>query len=759
MESTTMGAMHRWRFCRLGGFDQVRLETADDIQHLGALDQKLWAALSCPVNGLEIDTRTLKMLDSDGDGRVRVQEVLRAVSWTGSILKNQGTLLAGAGELPLSALDDSQPEGQQLLASAQQLLTYLGKPDADSVSVADVADTGTLLHQSKFNGDGIIAVHSADDKQTQQLIEEIMAAVGSDEDRSGLPGISLERINSFFEAADAYGQWWEQAKSDPAVLPFGAKTVEVAAAFSTLKNKVDDYFTRCGLAAFDPKAEESLNPSLTTYEILAPQDLTSAKDELERFPLARVVANRPLPLKAGVNPAWAGAVRSMTELVIVPLVGAVDQMDEAQWGKIKETFAPYEAWQAHKAGVAVEGLGLERVKAILTGSGKSDLEHLVELDLKLAAQVESIDKVVRLVHYNRDLYRLLNNFVSFRDFYVQDRKAIFQAGTLYIDGRACELCIKVESVDAHSAMASLSRTYLAYCECKRPESAEKMVIAAAFTGGDSDNLMVGRNGVFYDILGNDWDATIVKIIDHPISVSQAFWAPYKRIARMIGEQIEKFASARDKAVDSHAGTGIAAISAKAEAGAAPAAPFDVGKFAGIFAAIGLALGAIGTAVASILGGFLSLPVWQMPVAIVGIIFAISGPSMLIAFLKLRQRNLGPILDANGWAVNTKASINIPFGATLTKMAELPKGSERTLTDPFAEKKTPWKRWVFLLIVVIAFGFAWNKGYVQQGIKQLKTQFSGQAIPAPTKAPDAKPAPAAEAKPAAPAEAKPEPAKQ
>ena len=119
--------------------------------------------------------------------------------------------------------------------------------------------------------------------------------------------------------------------------------------------------------------------------------------------------------------------------------------------------------------------------------------------------------------------------------------------------------------------------------------------------------------------------------------------------------------------------------------------------------------------------------------------------MLIAFLKLRQRNLGPILDANGWAVNTKASINIPFGATLTKMAELPKGSERTLTDPFAEKKTPWKRWVFLLIVVIAFGFAWNKGYVQQGIKQLKTQLSGQTAPAPAKP--------------APAEAKPEPAKQ
>jgi hypothetical protein len=261
-----------------------------------------------------------------------------------------------------------------------------------------------------------------------------------------------------------------------------------------------------------------------------------------------------------------------------------------------------------------------------------------------------------------------------------------------------------------------------------------MLIAAAFTGGDSDNLMLGRNGVFYDIKGNDWDATIVKIIDHPISVSQAFWAPYKLIARMISEQVEKFAAAKDKAVDSSAGTGFAEVGAKAASGAQPAAPFDVAKFAGIFAAIGLAIGAIGTAMAAIVGGFISLPLWKMPLAIGGIVLAISGPSMLIAFLKLRQRNLGPILDANGWAVNTKASINIPFGSTLTKMAELPKGAERSLVDPFAEKKTPWKRWVFLLVLLTALGFAWNKGYVQQLGKQLQPLLTGQKDKAPAQAP-------------------------
>jgi hypothetical protein len=418
---------------------------------------------------------------------------------------------------------------------------------------------------------------------------------------------------------------------------------------------------------------------------------------------------------------------------VQPLFGDSTVLEAEQWERIKQTFVPFETWQNAKVGAEVESLGLARVTEILQGSGRSELEGLIAQDLQLAAEVDAIDKVVRLVFYNRDLYRLLNNFVAFRDFYLQDRKAIFQAGTLYIDGRACELCLKVASVESHSPLANLSRTYLTYCECKRRGSEEKMFIAAAFTGGDSDNLMLGRNGVFYDSKGDDWDATVVKIIDHPISVSQAFWAPYKRIGRMISEQIEKFAAAKDKAVDAKAGSGIAAVAAPAPAAAAPPLPFDVGKFAGIFAALGLALGALGTAIASIIGVFLALPMWQMPLAVAGLVLAVSGPSMLIAFLKLRQRNLGPMLDATGWAVNTKARINIPFGSTLTKLAVLPKGAERSLVDPFAEKKTPWKRWVVLLVLLMLYGFAWNKGYIQEWGKKLTTQVSAEKSVSPAAA--------------------------
>src|SRR5437867_12890434 len=164
------------------------------------------------------------------------------------------------------------------------------------------------------------------------------------------------------------------------------------------------------------------------------------------------------------------------------------------------------------------------------------------MDKALEPEANAIAAVDRLVRYHLDLYKLLNNFVSFRDFYRRKDKALCQVGTLYLDQRSCELCVRVDDPAKHAALAGLSKTYLAYCDLTRKSTGEKMTIAAAFTNGDSDNLMVGRNGIFYDRQGRDWDATITRIVENPISIRQAFWAPYKRLVRMIVEPLDKRAS-------------------------------------------------------------------------------------------------------------------------------------------------------------------------------------------------------------------------
>lgn len=739
---------HSFRFYRAGGFDQVKLETADDLRHLAQLDQKLWVALACPTKGVVIDPRTLGFIDADADGRIRAPEILAATAWACSVLKDPAVLLKGASALPLEAIDTSKDEGKHLLSSAKRILENLGKKDAKAISIEDTTDTSKVFAASRWNGDGIVPPKAAEDAELEKALEDILACVGGEDDRGGEKGVSQGKLDAFWAEVEAYLGWWKKADDDAAnVLPLGDATPAAADALRAVKAKIDDYFTRCQLAAFDARATASMNRDEAEYKALAGDLLTAERDAIAALPLAHVEAGRPLPLGAGVNPAWAARVEAYRKLAVVPVLGERESLSEADHAAVAQRFAAYEAFLAGKTGAAVEPLGKERVRALAAGDTKDKLAALITLDKALEPEALAIASVDKVVHLHRDLVRLLFNFVSFQDFYSRKRKGIFQAGTLYLDGRSCELCVEVADAGAHAAVATASGTYLVYCALRRKGSSETKTIAAAMTGGETEGLVVGRNGLFYDRDGNDWDAAVVKLVEQPISVREAFWMPYRRVGRLINEQIEKFASSRDKEMQDSAATNVAGASTTATAAPAPGAPpaappppFDVAKFAGVFAAIGLAIGAIGSVLAAVLTGFLSLTWWQMPLALVGVMLLISGPSMLLAWLKLRRRNLGPVLDGTGWAVNARAKLNIPFGASLTAVATLPEDAERSFDDPFEEKKSPL-RWLIPLLLLIGCGYgAYRFGYVDAWKKAL-------TAPPPAAAPSG--APSAGAAPAAP----------
>jgi len=203
-----MATQHRWSFFRAGGVDQVKLRTGDDLLNIETLDQKLWVALACPTSDLEIDARTLALIDTDKDGRVRAGELIAAVKFAGGNLKNTDDLLKGEGTLPLGAIKDETPEGATLLSSARQILANIGKPDATSISIEDVADPVRIFAGSAFNGDGIITEASAADEPARALIRDIIDCVGSVPDRSGVPGVDGEMVAAFFAEAKSYGDWY-----------------------------------------------------------------------------------------------------------------------------------------------------------------------------------------------------------------------------------------------------------------------------------------------------------------------------------------------------------------------------------------------------------------------------------------------------------------------------------------------------------------------------------------------------------------------
>ena len=738
-QDLTMDASHTWKFFRAGGFDQVRLETGADLMALDQLDQKLWVALACPTTGLEFDAKTLALIDTDGDGRIRAPEIIAAVQWAGRCLNHTDDLLAGSAELPLSAINQATPEGRRLLASARQILLNLGKSDAAVITVEDTIDTAKIFTQTQFNGDGIVPADSAADEATKAVIQDLIACLGAETDRSGKPGVSQAKVEQFFAAAQAYSDWWHQAETDQAILPLDGSTTVAAAAFQAIKSKVDDYFVRCRLAAFDPRAVNALNREEKEYLAFTAKDLTLSSAEIAALPLAQVGVGKPLSLREGLNPAWAGAMATFAAQVVGPMFDGKAALSESDWAAISARFTAYEAWAQAKAGAAVEKLGLKRVRELLAGQGRQAISALIARDKALEPEANAIAAVERLTRYYRDLYKLVNNFVSFRDFYSRKDKAIFQAGTLYLDQRSCDLCITVTDAAEHAVMASLAGTYLAYCDCARKGTGEQMQIVAAFTHGDSDNLMVGRNGIFYDRKGRDWDATISKIVDNPISIRQAFWAPYKKVARLIQEQLAKHAADTTGETTftklTEAAAKVSSAVAKAQA-AQPAAPQKIDP--GLIAALSVGAAGVGGMVGGIVTGFLGLK-WLMPLGVLGLVLIISGPSMLLAWLKLHKRNLGPILDANGWAVNAKAKINVPFGASLTRVASLPTGAQRDLVDLFAERHRPWKLYL-TLAAMLFLAVGWWHGWLDGSLPGFAKSTAVLGTNAPAYTPPAQPAP-------------------
>ncbi|MBC8097246.1 MAG: hypothetical protein H7Y43_15690 [Akkermansiaceae bacterium] len=695
--------VYPWRFFRAGGFDQVKLETGADLMNLDKLDQKLWVALACPTVGLEFDPKTLALIDTDKDGRIRAPEMIAAVKWAGSVLKNPDDLVKGGDSLAFDAINDATPEGKQLLASARQIAQNLGYKDAAAVTLADASDANKIFTNTTFNGDGIIIAESTADDATKAVINDIAACYGTLADRSGKPGIDQAKADAFFAECTAFDSWTKQAEAMPAeILPAGSATAAASAAVKAIKAKVDDFFGRCRLAAFDPRAIAILNRKEEEYLTIAAGDLSIDASEVANFPLAQIAAGKALPLARGVNPAHASAMTTLYTSALKPLLGEKMELTEADWLAVQAKLGAFEKWNASKAGSLVEKLGIQRIREILGSDTQAKINALLAQDKAVEPEATAIGNVEKLARYLRDLHRLCINFVNFKDLYDGGEPAIFQSGTLYLDQRSCNLCLPVEDAAKHATMAGLAGAYLAYCDCFRKATGEKRQIVAAFTNGDSDNLMVGRNGLFYDRKGRDWDATITKIVDNPISIRQAFWAPYKKLVRLIEEQVAKRAAAAD-----------ADANAKLASTATATASLDKTKVdpkkvdVGTVAAISVAIAGIGALITSLLGyamGLFMLPFWKLCIVVLGLLLVISGPAMLIAWLKLRKRNLGPIFDANGWAVNAKARLNVPFGASLTQVAKLPPGATISGTDRFGEKPSAWPK-MALALVIIAFIFS------------------------------------------------------
>ena len=317
-------AAFNWKFHRIGGLDQVTLRTPEELLHLNELDPKLWVALSCPIDKLQFDARTLELLDADKDGRIRIQEVLDAVRWTVDRLSDPALLAESRPELSLEEIRQDTDEGRLLYSTASRILTQSGKEGA--LTQEDVAEAIDAATQTAFNGDGVMTPHPSFDPDMNRFIEDIVATTGGATDAGGQQGATLELAQTFMRNIQDYKAWFDELAAYADTFPLGSGTDTAFQIFQSVRPKIDDYFTRCQLVAFDVRASDALNAPETIFAQLVDHALNTDDEAMRELPLAHIAADQPLPLEKGLNPAWRDQIIAMKDTIAVPLLGVRDEL-------------------------------------------------------------------------------------------------------------------------------------------------------------------------------------------------------------------------------------------------------------------------------------------------------------------------------------------------------------------------------------------------------------------------------------------------
>lgn len=212
---------HSWNYDNVGGSTRVRITTGADIAHLAELDLKKWTVLSCPTNGLDIDEKSLKYIDTDSDGRIRVNDVIATSQWLVSVVKDADLLIKGADSIDVEAFNQENADGKKLYNSAKQILVNLGKEGA-VISLADTKDITAIFAKTRFNGDGVITAQTPEGDADKALVSTMVGALGGVMDRSGENGVNAELIEKFYQLLADYIAWSEAAVE----APYGARSEE-----------------------------------------------------------------------------------------------------------------------------------------------------------------------------------------------------------------------------------------------------------------------------------------------------------------------------------------------------------------------------------------------------------------------------------------------------------------------------------------------------------------------------------------------------
>jgi len=669
-------------FKRFGRTRHLRIETADDLKAVLALDEAHWVAVGAPVASLNCDADLLAMIDSDHNGRIMCFELREAIAWLFEHLSDTSGLTAGGDVLKLAAINTGSETGEHIHESAVMILQRLGADGADEVTIDQVRQVKALVEQHPVSEAGVVLPEAADDGEVRRFIADVIVCVGGAEHPSGTVGIDRHEMNEFLVQAQAYLDWQEQGTIPPkqstsAIMPLGERTCEAYELYAALRDKIDQYFAQCEAAAFDTRAAERValsDDELQAVDLSNPQAIRSF---MAASPLAKPRVDQVLAFEEPVNPFYYSQLTALRADVIEPALGReAPVLTEKAWQEVKAFFDVHDKWVAAKAGQDVEELDNAMLQRYLDPHFRQSVERLIAESTETALVLGNIRLTEKLLLYQKHLLSLANNFVSFPHLYDPQRRAMFERGTLIMDGRHFEFCILVADRPAHAKVAATGNMCVLYVRVSPAEGAA-YELAVPVTSGGLGNLCMGKRGMFRTVDAVESDARVVQVIENPVSLGEAVVSPFKRLIGLMTGKIEALTAKAEKTLDAEAGT-ITERPAEAK----PAQPPEAAKGGGLMAG-GLLMGgsvavaALTSAIAYITKTLSGVGTGQILFGIGAAVMVVMLPASIMAFIKLRRRDLSALLEGSGWAINARMRLTFKQGRFFTSRPLLPRGAKGT----------------------------------------------------------------------------------
>lgn len=650
-------------FEKVGGSLQPVVNSAEDILKLYSLPPAYWSVTSIAVESVAMDEQFLAFLDDDHNGRIRVDEVKRAIAFVQKCLVCYENLEKGSDVLRFSDLNKEDPDGAAILSSAELAMKNTGFSDPCEITLQNICDRGRIIAAGLANGDGIIPPGMLEDPLMRSAGELVMQLFGKSVDASGMEGFNGESLKKFSAEMLAYVNWKEAPSASETILPFGAETEACFAAFRDVEGAFNDYFELCAEAALfgiDPR-QGDYSANLMNRE--------DAAALLQKAPLCIPSPDAVFDRNVRLNPLYKEKTERFFELVL----RGKETLDAEEWEALKAKFSPYKAWLDAKPSALFDTADFEMLLCIRKEDAAAKLQALIDADLSHAGEIATFDKVRKLILYQKYLKIFLRNYVNLRVLFDPAGESILLAGTLVMDGQNFRLSTRVTSIPEHKKIAVKSNICVMYVNARTgpKDAVRQMTLAIAVTSGEMSNLFVGKCGVFFTPDEEAWDAKVVDFIQQPVSVSEALKMPFIRFGEFVGKQLDKFFSARSKEFEQGVDKSLkqGAVNPKAPAAPKQQTPAVSGSMMLMGGGVGLA--AIGSSFAFIAQTLKNVSYWNVLGVFLVIVLLFGGPMVVISLVKLFRRNMAVFLEAGGLALNKRMRLSHTMGKIFSSKMYVP----------------------------------------------------------------------------------------